>query len=431
MNPDPQIILPGDGRRASAITPEFAALAAMDDLAAMLAGNTEVQTILDTVARKVCEVLGLQFSAIRLLNPDTGELVIRAVHNLSDLYLSKGPVVLDNSPIDAAAFAGETVYVPDMRSDPRVRYPDQARQEGLVSGLCVPLVYRARTVGVIRVYSDAPRIFTDFEVALLRSMASQAAAAIINARLYAERLEAKIMRRHFEYAAEIQRRMLPCNPPAHRRVQFGCVYEPSLKVGGDFYDFLELPWGNVGAVIADVSGKGVPAALLMASVRAALRAHAHSIFDINEIVGHVNRHLCRDTAINEFATLFYGVFSPDGTQLTYCNAGHDPPLVLRGIDVFRLETGGMAIGVFPAEMYQKDVVDLKPGDILAFYTDGVVDVMNFNDEKFGRQRLAESMKRYRDADARIIARQILWDVRRFAGLTERPDDLTLVVAKVI
>jgi sigma-B regulation protein RsbU (phosphoserine phosphatase) len=262
-------------------------------------------------------------------------------------------------------------------------------------------------------------------------MASQAAAAIINARLYAERLEAKIMRRHVEYAAEIQRRMLPCNPPAHRRVQFGCVYDPSLKVGGDFYDFLELPWGNIGVVIADVSGKGVPAALLMASVRAALRAHAHSIFDINEIVGHVNRHLCRDTAINEFATLFYGVFSPDGTQLSYCNAGHDPPLVLRSNAVFRLETGGMAIGVFPAEMYQKDVVDLKGGDILAFYTDGVVDVMNFNDEKFGRQRLVESMKRYRDADARTMARQILWDVRRFAGLTERPDDLTLVVAKVV
>ncbi len=412
-------------------TSEFVALAAMDGLAGLLAGTTDVQTILDNVANKVCDVLQIEASLIRLLNAETGELVIRATHNLSDAFLLKGPVRLQDSPIDAAAFAGQTVYVADMTTDPRVIYPDETRAEGIVSALCVPLTYRGRSVGIVRVYSNRPRVFTGFEAALLRAMASQAAAAVVNATLYAERLEARVMQRQVRYAAEIQRRMLPGKAPAHERISFGYVYEPSLEVGGDFYDFIELPGGNVGVAIADVVGKGVPAALMMASVRAALRAHAHSIFDINQIVSLVNQQVCRDTAIHEFATLFYGVFSADSRQLTYCNAGHDAPLVLRGEAVFRLETGGLVLGVAATESYQRDVVDLRAGDVVAFYTDGVTDVMNFNGETFGRERLIESLQRNRAADPRTMVRQVLWEVSRFAGLTERPDDMTLVVAKVL
>jgi sigma-B regulation protein RsbU (phosphoserine phosphatase) len=140
--------------------------------------------------------------------------------------------------------------------------------------------------------------------------------------------------------------------------------------------------------------------------------------------------MCRDTLGGEFASLFYGVFSPDGGQMTYCNAGHNPPLLLRGQDFRRLEIGGLVIGVSPDERFARDVVNLEPGDVLVFYTDGVTEALDFESQAFTESRLRESIIRYRDEEAATLARQLLWDVRRFVGLAPQADDMTVVVAKV-
>jgi sigma-B regulation protein RsbU (phosphoserine phosphatase) len=290
--------------------------------------------------------------------------------------------------------------------------------------------HRGQPVGVIRVYTGTPHRFSQFEASLLRAIGSQAAAAIITARLLAQRQEAERYQRQLQYAGEIQRRMVPEKAPVHKNISFAGVYAPSLDVGGDFYDFIPLPWGNLGLCVADVVGSGVPAALMMASVRSALRGHAQNIYEISEIMARVNRHMCRDTAIREFATLFYGVFTPEGGQLTYCNAGHEPPLLLRGDKFKPLEAGGMVIGVSTEELFDKEVIDLQIGDIIVLVTDGVTEALNFQGEQFGRQRLRESILRYRGEPAKALANQIIWDVRRFAGLVQQADDLTVVVAKV-
>ena len=405
-------------------------LTAIHDIAGLVSGSQDYQEVLDTAARRVTEVVRVKACSIRLLNESTGELVIRAGHNLSQEYLEKEPVLLGNNPIDAAAFAGQTVYIADATADSRVRYPDLAKREGIVSALCTALTCRRQTVGVIRVYTGSRHRFSRFEESLLKSIASQVASAVVNARLYAQRREAQRYQQHLQYAGEIQRRMMPTEPPRHRHITFAGEYSPMLEVGGDLYDFIDLPWGNVGVCVADVVGKGIPAALMMASVRAALRGHAHSILEVNEIISRVNRHLYRDTLTSEFATLFYGVFSPDGTQLTYCNAGHNPPLLLRGDHFEPLETGGMLIGVSPQTLFEKGTLDLEPDDLLVFFTDGVTEALNFEGEAFGQQRLEDSIRRYRNEDAHTLAKQLLWDVRRFTGLAPQADDVTIVVAKV-
>lgn len=400
-------------------------------LSGLIAKQHDWKDVLGHVARQVAEVMRVKATGIRLLDEETGELVIQAVYNLSDDYLNKGPVLLGHNPIDAAAFRGESVYIEDARTDPRIRYPEQSREEGLVSGMCVPLAYGGKTIGVLRVYTGEVYRFTRYEKALLRSIASQTAALIINARLLDERLESERIARQFQYAGEIQRQTLPENAPEHPGIQFGFLYEPTLEVSGDFYDFIDLPWGNVGLAVADVVGKGVPAALMMASVRAALRAFARGVYDLTEIMSLVNRHMHRETRIGEFATMFYGVFSPDGRQLTYCNAGHDPPLMIRGDSVKKLETGGTLIGVVKDAVYNQEVLHLEPGDVLLFYTDGAIDAMNFDGEMYGRERLLESFIRHRSLDVQALIQQIVWDIRRFAGLATQSDDITVVAAKVI
>ncbi|MFH0982579.1 MAG: SpoIIE family protein phosphatase [Planctomycetota bacterium] len=417
-------------RQHAHMTQRVRELEAVHDLTAMFAGTGHLKGVLTATAQRICKVMEVKACSIRLLDEASGELRIEAGHNLSQAYLHKGPVLLAENPIDRAALAGETVYIRDLPNDPRTRYPDQARAEGLISGLCVPMTYRGKTVGVLRAYTGHEYPFSDFQCALLRSIGSQVAAAILIYRLHQARLSAELDQHQLRNAAAIQRRMMPGDQRTHGNITFGCVYSPALNLGGDFFDFLELPEGNLGFCVADVVGKGLSAALMMASVRAALRAHAHSIYNLDEIVALVNMHMYRDTSISEFATLFYGVFSADGKRLTYCNAGHEPGLLFRGQRVMELTTGGTVIGVFPNTTYSRGLIDLRAGDMLVGYTDGVTDAFDFNDQAFGHARLIDSVRKYAGLDAATLCKQLLWDVRRFVGLAEQTDDITIVVAKV-
>ena len=416
--------------QAERIQTQLADLQTVHGLTELLSGTHDLQEMLDLTVSRVVEVMPVKACAVRLLNLDTGELVIKAVCNLSEEYLRKGLVTLRDSACDATAFAGQAVYIPDVPNDPRTRYPENARREGLVSGLCVPMTYRGETIGVIRVYTAKRYKFSESEQALLRSIGSQAAGAIIANRLWQEHARAERFDRQVKAASEIQHRMLPSQPPRHAGLELGGAYDPTLEVGGDFYDFIELPDGQLGVCIADVVGKGLPAALMMASVRSALRVHAYQSHDVGCIMERVNRHMCRDTRAGEFATLIYGVFSADSHTFTYSNAGHIPPLLLRGDKLTELTAGGLVIGVQPEETFERGTTLLNPSDILIMITDGVTEAMDFEGTAYGRDRLVASIRKHRSLDAQQLVQQILWDVRRFVGLADQSDDITIVVAKV-
>lgn len=404
-------------------------LNAIYSVAGLMASSTDLQQLLDTAAKQVQKVMRVRACSIRLIAPKTSELRISAVANLSETYLTKGPIRLDRNPIDQAALRGEIVYVEDMASDPRTLYPTQARAEGIVSCLVAGMLFAGEPIGVIRAYSDRRQTFSSFDGSLLRTLASQLASAIHNARLYEDARDAERHVHQLAHAGDVQRRMIPQRPPPSNRVELGCVYHPSLTLGGDFCDFIELPQQNIGVAIADVVGKGVAAALMMASVRSALRAHARSVFDIGQIMRLVNRALCRDTLLSEFATLFYGVFSSQEPVLTYCNAGHELPLLLRRGELVELESSGMAIGIDPEQEYHRHRLHLEPDDVFVFFTDGAFDATAYSGEFYGRDRLRDSVLRYAGEPAQRMARNIMMDIHRFIGLASQSDDVTLVVAR--
>jgi sigma-B regulation protein RsbU (phosphoserine phosphatase) len=206
---------------------------------------------------------------------------------------------------------------------------------------------------------------------------------------------------------------------------------PCFELGGDFFDFIPLGDHSVGITVADVVGKGLPASLLMASVRAAMRAQADNVYDLDEIVSRVNKSMSLDMRSNEFITLWYGVLDYQNKQLTYCSAGHEPAILIRNGQMRELGVGGMVIGVDPEQRYDKEVVQLQTGDVLWIYTDGVPDAMNYTGEKFGKTRMRESLMKVKDQNAEQICRQMLWETRRFVGLNRRTDDTTMVVIKVL
>ena len=404
-------------------------LSTLYKLTALFAGHRNLDHVLDTVVTTVVAVMGVKASAIRLLDSSRKELTIRAVCGLSDEYLGKGKVLLKSSELDTEALkTGDVVYVEDERTDPRVLFPAAVKREGLVSALIAPLVYKGKRVGLLRLYTNELKRFSNFEIALVRAIAEQAAAAIVNAQLYAESIKAAETRRQLRLAAAVQRRMIPAAPPELPGVDLAAVYVPSLDLSGDFYDFIELPEDNLGLAICDVMGKGAGAAMLMAAIRASLRAHASDLYDVSEIIRRVNRSLCADTLTEAFATLFYGVINTRSMELTYVNAGHEPPILIREGRTAALTGDGMILGIEPGQQYARSLVQLQPSDVLLCATDGLIEAMNFDEEQFGQDRAiaAAHVAIDRGENANGIAKHILWEMRRFAGLQDRLDDITIV-----
>lgn len=435
----------------------IAELTALFNISQMMTGTRGLQQILDRITHGAAEALHVKACSLRLLDEQRDELVIKSVFNLSDEYLHKGQVLVRNSKIDRLVLSGQTVYIPNMATDPRVTYPAESAREKIISSLCVRMEYKNKPIGVLRLYTSEPHEFNEVEVRILKSIASQAAVAIENARLQEETLEKDRLERQVQIAAEVQRRMLPAQPPQIPGFDIAALYVPCFELGGDFYDFIKLGETSLGITAADVVGKGLPASLLMATVRAALRAHARDIYDLDEIMRRVNRSMSEDLRSNEFVTLWYGTLNFQSRQLTYCNAGHEPAMLLRPLKpgapgtgggaltgdhsggagrienwaYTELARGGMVLGVDADQPYSKQVVQLEKGDILWIYTDGVPDAMNYNGEKFGKERMRQALVRYAKEPAEQICRQMLWETRRFAGLNRRTDDTTIVVVKVV
>jgi len=406
-------------------------LTAVYGVAMMLADARDLQQVLQRTVQVVAEVMETKAASIRLYDPERDELNIKAVYNLSDQYRDKGPIHLPRAEIDRIALSTEGFeYVPNVGTDPRVQYPEESIREGIVSMLSVGMRYKGKPIGVLRVYTEKEQAFSPLKIDLLKAVAAQAAAAIENARLLNESLQAAALERQVQMAADVQHRMIPQTPPQLPGVELASVYLPCFELGGDLFDFIPLPDNNLGLAVADVSGKGVPASLIMASVRAFLRAQVDNVYYLYEVVRRINLMLCRDTKSGEFVTLFYGVLDASNRRFTYCNAGHVPALLLRDSKVTELVGDNMVLGVNPEENYQQFLLDLKPSDVLLLYTDGLTDAMNVGQERFGRQRVIEAFRQGGE-NAEAIAQNLLQQLHQFVGTAKRTDDVTLIVARIV
>jgi sigma-B regulation protein RsbU (phosphoserine phosphatase) len=424
-------------------------LSALTRMSSLLVRTTGPGRVLEVALESALEVLGLDAGAVMLLPEDAdgvladseADLVLSASRNLSRDWL-ESPLPLSKERLfDRDALAGRIVVVEDISRDERILIRDRAVAEGLMAAIHVGLVFQNRPLGVMRLYSRSTRTFDEWDRRTVSSIAQQAAASVEQARLLRFEQEEQRIQRQLQLAADVQRRMLPRGVPSVPWLDLAARYIPSFELGGDFYDFIELN-GHLGLTCGDVVGKGIAAALLMSAVRASLRAHVQGTYDIDEVVAKVNQALCRDTRDNEFASLWYGVIDPARLRLTYCSAGHEPPLVVHvprhrapnRADLDELGVGGMVVGIDPSQRYQRAVFDLKPRDVLVAYTDGLIDATSFTGQRWGKKRLCEALLRCfastPEASASEILEHILWELRQFSGLTPRTDDRTLVVIRV-
>ena len=299
--------------------------------------------------------------------------------------------------------------------------------------LLVPIQSETRRLGVLAVADKETRDGTvrDFfpaDARLLALFASQAATAIETARLHKEALEKERMERELELAAAIQREILPREVPTFPGLAIAAENRSTRQVGGDYFDFFPLAGDRFAFVVADVSGKGVPAALLVSTLASAIHLQIEDARTPAELVERVDRHLRRFSRARKFATLFLGVFHTRTGELQYVSAGHDPALLARGSgEIEWLPATGRPVGILPDSTWTEARATLHPGDRLCVYTDGITEAQNPVQEEFGTARLAAYFSRVAGLPVREAASRLFGEVLLFAGSEPQYDDQTLLI----
>ena len=401
-------------------------------ISTLVAGDFSLQEVLDKLAEAAVKIIDVKACSIRLLDEGAGDLKMRSTYGLSEEYRNKGPVS-KNDTVVKAAFAGKAIVLDDMRTDDRVKYKQATVKEGLVSQLTVAMEFRKKPIGVLRLYSPRPKRFDEDDIHLARAVASQCAVAITNAKLYYEALEGTRMAEQIRLAGVIQRRMIPQKPPNVPGLDIAATYIPCFEVGGDLYDFFKINHSRIIVGIADVIGKGIPAAIIMSSFRGAVRAYTDTEAGrglIHRTVNKLNKMACAECREGEFITFFYAAMDVQAMAITYCNCGHEPPILIRDGKITELKTGGLVLGLQQKAEYEIQTLQLKEGDCLILYTDGLIDAANFDGEFWGKQRLLQAAKRFCEGPAKQMVKNILGYRRRFVGLANQCDDTSIIVIKV-
>lgn len=412
-----------------------------------------IQTILDVdemlgkLMQIVVRTLEPSHGAIFLRDSAAGGLVARTVYRAPD---APGATMVSKSILEQAMDERVGVIMSDARADRRFQDADSVVGSRIESAMCVPLIGKGEVLGAmyLDVRAAEGRHYVQKDLQWLVGVAGQAGLAISIATLHREAIEKRQRERDMEIARSIQMNLLPKSMPEVPGFEFAGISRPAQMVGGDTYDVVLLPAGQpegqpnaqptgrpniqVMLSIADVSGKGIPAAILVASVRSAVRMEGRNLTrePVEEVVARLNATVCEETMSNMFVTMVLGLLDATARRFTFCNAGHSHP-ILRTPDgaISFLEAGGCFLGIDPALRIPAASVDLPPGSLLLLYTDGVTDALNPAGEAFGLPRLLDFIDANMELPAPAFIDTLASAVSTFAGDAEVFDDLTALVVK--
>jgi sigma-B regulation protein RsbU (phosphoserine phosphatase) len=409
----------------------------LSDLADKVRTIVDTDTLLETVAKRIAE--SLHVTRVALLLPAGGSFAPVYCLGYGEpprTLLPENGSTIEHLHQERAA----TVYPDDNDSwiyQPNFPEPERIALESLESQLLLPLALNQKILGILSLgpkQSEAP--YSSDDVRLLGSVATQTGLALENSRLTTEIANEVAQRervnRELEIAREVQERLFPQELPQFPGLDYAGSCRPALGVGGDYYDFIQLSETELGIAIGDVSGKGIPAALLMASLRASLRGQIirHEP-DLAQLMSNVNTLIYEGSTSNRYATFFYAQYNTSTRVLTYVNAGHNPPLILRQpSEVIHLEASGPVVGMLPNLPYEQSSVTLKPGDMVVAFTDGISESMNSNGDEWGEDQLIRSAWTCTSLPAEKAMRRLVVAADEFAAGARQHDDMTIVVLQV-
>ena len=343
------------------------------------------------------------------------------IHELLELHLKLGEGMIGH-----VALTAQPLIVGDVRQDERyINARERTRSE-----MVAPIISNEEVIGVFDLESDEFNAYTEDDLEVLLLLASHVAIIIEKVMLHEQLVEKQRLEGQLEVARQVQLELLPPRDPELPGYDISAYNFPTEEVSGDYYDWVRIYDDQIGVVIADVAGKGVPAALLMAFLRASLRAATHIGYAPHISMAKVNYLLWESIERHQFVTAFYGILDATNRNLVFANAGHNPPLVLDADGSARfLEQGGLPLGMFRDTRYYEYYLTLDPGQLLVLYTDGVTEAINSGEEEFGRDRLVKAVNANRDKSSRDLIQAVQQEIFDWTAGRGAHDDVTIFVIK--
>ncbi len=393
----------------------------------------DLEQLLSIILHLATKNLNAESGTIYLIDERTKELWSEVLEGGRGLVEIRLPIGIGIS--GTVAETGETINLKDASKDTRF-YSGFDKRSGFKTKtmLCMPMKNRhGKIIGVFQIINKRRGAFDREDELFLKAFSEHAALAVENARLYQSSMEVERVQKELQIAGEIQQRLLPKEIVPIPHYDIAASAQPCASVGGDFYDIISLGNNRYAFVMADVTGKGVPAALLVSTLHASLRAYIQSDTNLSELTAKLNKLVYENSPSERFITFFIMILDSSSHTLTYVNAGHNFPYLLRpqSQDIIELEAGGLPLGMLDNVNYESKQISLGHNDVLALYTDGVTEAMDKSKQQYSEERLKQALRTSLVGPARQIKDDILEDVRAFIGQEPPSDDLTLLVLKQV
>jgi phosphoserine phosphatase RsbU/P len=402
------------------------------DYAARVGNAPSTDALLTLNAQLARDLVGADRCSVWLIDSGSAELWTKVAHGVDEIRIPAGQGL-----VGACISANDEIVVNDTALDERFLGDlDQTSGYSTQSAAMLPLRdENGQAIGALQALNKSGG-FSRVDVNLLRLSAAYCAAAIATQRFRQIADDARCLYRELEIARDVQQQLFPQNPPCIQGLDYAAFCRPTAFVGGDYYDFVIVPGGKIAITLGDVSGKGIAAAVLMASIQSSLRSQlllapdslARLMTDFNSAVHSFSRE-------DNYTTLFCGLLDLSTQKLTYVNAGHIPPLLLRGAKrdaaMTRLETGGFPIGLFKVANYEQGTVELKAGDIVLCHSDGFSDAANLDGQTWGDEPVAQVLDQNRDCGVQEILARLVAAADAFTGTAAQADDMTAVAVRLV
>lgn len=407
-------------------------LRAVLEISAALGRVLKLDDMLPAILESLFKIFPQADAGFVLLKETGGDkLTVRASRQRTNDDEEDVPVSM--TIVNMAMEEKRAVLSADAAGDTRFKSSESVADMRLHSVMCVPLIDQSnQSLGVIQISTgDIAQQFSADDLDLLASVAAQAALAVENAKLHETLIAQRDLDRELEFATQVQLGFLPSEPPLLAGYEFADYYEPAHRIGGDYFDYVLLPNGNVAVAIGDVAGKGVPAALLMARLHASARYHLLSATNPAEAMTSLNAEIATSGLGLRFITLVMAVFNLKTHQIQLANAGHLPPIIRRAdgtVESIGVKESGMPLGLGGPQTFREVTISLGPGETCVFYTDGVTEAIDAQGEVYGRKRLSEAVRRAPLA-VRDLVHAVVEDVERFYGDLPQRDDVCIVAAR--
>jgi len=406
-------------------------MSALHELSRSIESSHNLDKLLRYLTEKCMKLMNAEAASLMLLDRQRKDLEFKVALGPKSRKVKPFRVKLGQGIAGWVAQHGEPILIPDAYADSRFD-PSFDKRSGFRtrSYLCVPLIYKNKVQGVLTVLNRLDEHpFTEGDQELLSTFASQAALAIVNSRLLHTAIEKERLDKELQVASQIQQLLIPQKLPQIHGLDISATYIPCKEVSGDFFDVIRLNESQYVFIVADVSGKSIPGALLVSTMQATLKAYFEYSQDLLSVIENLNKRIMQQTTSDRYITFFFGIYDVNRGTFKYINAGHNPPVLMQSDGSMQeLRIGGIFLGSL-SWIYEQETVVMFPDSMLVMYSDGLTEAMNNREEEFGESRFRQVLSDHRKSTAEQIKQAVLDQVHAFSEGQPLQDDFTLIVLK--